>query len=242
VNVQRYMVRLFSSGFADLLDRTDIDLQAKSDVLAKNAFNLRDSEQSVYEVSDGEEECLAVAAHKLTDPKHRPAAVSILRINREDLPNFGISVDHEQFGTTGVVRWDSRHLNLLASQDQLIELTRFLAARYLRGHNQLRRIEKPFVVRALNTICGYSFYHCPDHVKRIAKLLLSTNKDDWPTFARDQIEREIAAVEFDDEAIRPGAERLNSGDRLRDWFSSLKMLRDSYAKQYLPAITERFRL
>src|SRR5205823_12191048 len=120
VSARRYLVRLFAGGITRWYeDESDIDLLAK-------VFNLADGEQSVYEVADGEEECLAVAAHKLTDPRKGPEAVSILRIDRGDLPRFGIRVDESQFGTTGVPRWDSRHRNLLADREQIIEFVRFL--------------------------------------------------------------------------------------------------------------------
>jgi len=223
VNARRYLVRLFSSGIPKWFeDAPDID------DLAKKAFDLADGEQSVYEVADGEEECLAVAAHKLADPRKSPDAVSVLRIDRRDLPCFGIRVDEGQFGTTGIPRWDCRHRNLLANRGQLIEFVRFMAGRCHRGHDQVRRIEKLLVVRTLNAICGYSPCHCPNHVKLIAQWCQS-NKGARPSLSLDQIEREVAAVEFEDEAIRPGAERLSSGDQKGDWYSSLKALRGSYA-------------
>src|SRR5439155_19210270 len=115
----------------------------------KQVFDLSHGEQSVYEVADGEEECLAVAAHKLTDPRKSPEAVSVLRIGWEDFPGFGIKVDEDQLGTTGIPRWDCRHRNLLANREQLVELIRFLAERCHRGHDQVRRIEKDLVVRTL---------------------------------------------------------------------------------------------
>lgn len=61
-------------------------------------FDLAEKEQSVYEVADGEEECLAVAAHKLADPKKSPDAVSILRIQREHLSRFEIEVEQRGSG------------------------------------------------------------------------------------------------------------------------------------------------
>jgi hypothetical protein len=57
-----------------------------------------------------------------------------------------------------------------------------------------------------------------------------------------QIEQEILEVEFEDEAILPGAERLGSGDPLRDWYDSLNAVRRSYAGHYLHEIERRFRL
>ena len=236
MNSRRYLVRLFSSGITKWFeDNPDIDVLAK-------VFDLSKGEHSVYEVADGEEECLAVAAHKLTDPRKSPDAVSVLRIDRRDLPCFGIKVDEHQFGTTGLPRWDCRHRSLLADREQLIELVRFLAGRCHGGHDQVRRIEKHLVVRTLKTICSYSPCHCPQHVKLIAQWCQSSTKGARPNLSVDQIQRELAAVEFEDEAIRPGAELLSSGDQEGDWFNSLNGLRRSYAAHYMRAVEERFGL
>jgi hypothetical protein len=163
VNASRYLVRVFSGGINKWIEtKTDPKTFAK-------VFDLADPEQSVYEVADGEEEWLAVAAHKLTEPRRGPEATSVLRIVREELHHYGIRVDKDQFGTTGVPRWDLRHRNLVASPDQLIELVRSIAERCYRGHDLVRRIEKSFVVRALNSICSCPPCHCPNHVKLIAQ-------------------------------------------------------------------------
>ena len=62
---------------------------------------------------------------------------------------FGIRVDEDQFGTTGVPRWDRRHRNLVANRNQLIELVRSIAERCYRGHDLVRRIDKGFVTPCL---------------------------------------------------------------------------------------------
>jgi hypothetical protein len=99
VNAHRYLVRLFSGGITNwFVDDPNIDTLAK-------VFDLAAAEQSVYAVADGEEECLAAAAHKLTDPRKGADAVSVLRIDEGHLPGFGIRVDERQLGTTGVPRW-----------------------------------------------------------------------------------------------------------------------------------------
>jgi hypothetical protein len=126
----RYLIRRFAAGIENWFKNPDIK------VLAKNIFDLADGEQSVYEVADGEEECLAVAAHKLTDPWKSPDAVSVLRIGRKELACLGIRVDESQFGTTGVPRWDSRHRNLLANQDQLLRPTFLKTQRNAGIHNE----------------------------------------------------------------------------------------------------------
>lgn len=124
MNVHRYLVRRFSGGITSwFADKPDVA------VLAKQVFDLADREKSVYEVADGEEECLAVAAHKLTDPWKGPDPVSVLRIDRADLSRFGIRIGEGQFGTTGIPRWDCRHRNLVAAREQLVEFVRFLASR-----------------------------------------------------------------------------------------------------------------
>ncbi len=57
----RYLIRVFSGGVAAwFADAPDIDSLAK-------AFDLADEEHSVYEVADGEEECLAVKAECTTN-------------------------------------------------------------------------------------------------------------------------------------------------------------------------------
>lgn len=236
MNARRHLIRIFSSGIANWFeDNPNIDSLAK-------VFDLKKEEQSVYEVADGEEECLAAAAHKLTDLWKSPDAVSVLRIDGGDLPCFGIGLDADQLGTTGIPRWDCRHRNLLANREQLVAFVRFLAGWCYRGHDQVRRIEKRLVLRALHTVCGYSSCHCPNHVKLIAQWCLDSNKGDRPNFSVEQIERELVGLEFEDEAIRPGADRLKSGDAVRDWFNSLHALRRSYMGHYLPAVAERFGL
>ncbi len=235
MNARRYLVRRFSAGIPKWFDdKPDID------VLAKQVFDLAEGEQSVYEAADGEEECLAVAAHKLTDPLKGPDAVSVLRIDRQFLPRFRITVNEDQLGTTGIPRWDWRHRNLLANRQELIELVRFLAGRCHCGHDQVRRIEKHLVVRTLQRICSYLPRHCPNHVKLVAHWC--QNKGAPPSLTLDQIERELAAVEFEDEVIRPGAKRLSTGDQVGDWFNSLNALRRSYARHYMTAFAERFGL
>jgi hypothetical protein len=233
VNAPRYFVRLFASGIQKWVDdKPDID------DLGKKAFDLAEEEQSVYEVSDGEEECLAVAAHKLTDPKKTPEATSVLRIYPEGLIHTGIKVDDAQFGTTGIPRWDCRHRNLLANRDQLIELVRFSAERCYRGHDEVRRIEKVLITRSLKAICGYLPCHCPDHVKLIAEWC--QNKGTPPKLSLSTIREEVAAVLFDDEVIRPRAERLSTGDQVKDWYDSINWLTISYADHYIPIVTGRF--
>jgi hypothetical protein len=83
VNACRYFVRLFSGGITNWFgDNPDFDVLAE-------VFDLAKGEQSDYEVADGEEECLAVAAHKLTEPRKSPDAVRVLRIDRGYLDGFG---------------------------------------------------------------------------------------------------------------------------------------------------------
>jgi hypothetical protein len=176
------------------------------------------------------------------DPRKSPEAVSVLRIGWGDFPGFGIKVDEAQFGTTGIPRWDCRHRNLLANREQLVELVRFLAGWCHRGHDQVRRIEKELVVRSLKRICAYPPCPCPDHVKLIAQWCQSSNKAARPSLSLAQLEREVAAVEFADEAIRPGAKWRSSGDHDGDWFNSLNALRRSYTEHYLAAVAERFGL
>ncbi len=81
MNFRRYLIRRFAGGITNWYgDNPDVD------VLAKQVFDLAEEEQSVYEVGDGEEECLAVAAHKLADRQGKsPEAVSVLRIDRAHL-------------------------------------------------------------------------------------------------------------------------------------------------------------
>jgi hypothetical protein len=235
VYARRYLVRLFSGGTANW----SADNRPDDSDLAKRVFNLADREQSVYEVADGEQECFAVAAHKLTDPRKGPDAMSVLRIDRDDLPSFGISVVENQFGTTGIPRWDCRHRNLLADREQFIKFVGFLAERCHRGHDQVRRIEKNLVVRSLNSICVCSPRECPDHVKRIAA---SCQNKTRPDLSIKRIEQELDAVEFEDEVIRPAAQRLGSGDQVRDWYCALDDIRRSYRESYLIAIAKRFGL
>jgi hypothetical protein len=58
----------------------------------------------------------------------------------------------------------------------------------------------------------------------------------------DEIQSELNAVEFEDEAIRTRAEQLSSGDLLKDWYSSVGELRLAYSTHYIPEVKRRFGL
>jgi hypothetical protein len=236
VSARRYLVRLFASGIPKWFE-DDPDVED----LAKKAFDLAGDEHSVYEVADGEEECLTVAAHRLADPRKSLDAMSVPRIDRADLDQLGIRVE-EEFGTTGVPRWDGRHRNLRGNRDQLLALVRFLAGRCQRGHDQVRRIEKLLVVRSLKVMCHWAPGNCPDHIKLIAHWCQRSDKSARPGFSLEQIEQEVAGVQFEDELIRPRAYQLATGDQASDWFAALNALRRAYADQYTPAIRKRFGL
>ena len=183
---------MFNGGFEDWYERVP-NLEA----LAKKAFILSDTEQSVFEVADGVEESLAVAAHALTKPKQRPDAKSIVRIEIADLQHLGIQVDHADLGDTGIPKWDVRHRNLLAGRNEILRLVEFLVDRCRRGFDRLRRIYAIVVNESLRTICDFSASHCPEHVKLIANWCQSKDKGHLP-ITLDQIKSEVAIVEFDE--------------------------------------------
>jgi hypothetical protein len=234
VNASRYFIRLFRGGISNWLTESPTIPQ-----LAK-AFDLGETENSVYEVGDGEEEWLAAGAHVLANPKQGADAISVLRIHEEHLRLFGISVDRHQLGTTGFVWADHRHRNLCAGSDRLIELVEFLAGRCSRGHDLVRRVEKPHVERSLQRICAYPTCRCPPHITVVARY--ARKETDRLVLDLAAVRSELLAVEFDDDVILPRAASCGSGDQPRDWFEAVKLLRIFYADHYVPALAKRFGL
>jgi hypothetical protein len=231
VNARRYLIRLSAKGIENWLKETPL-----IDDLAK-VFDLAKPEQSVYEVSDGEEEWLAIAAHALTNPKQGPDATSILRIRWDDLERAEITVDSEQPGTTGVVCFDYRHRNLCATRPKLLTLVGHLAGECARGHDRVRRVIKDHVMRSLRRICAYEDRHCPLHVKRIARWALK--EEGPPTFERTRVQQELLTVEFADEVLQPRAAGKQGWDPTSNWYGALHEQREAYANHYLPALARR---
>jgi hypothetical protein len=237
LDARRYLIRIFETGIEHWYAR-----EPDFENLAKNTFTLSDTEHSVYEVRDGVEESLAVAAHALTNPKHRPDARSVVRIEKTDLPSLGIDVDEEALGETGLPRWDFRHRNLLAGRDQIVNLVKLIAELCRRGFDRLRRVCITVVNESLKAICGDSPSRCPEHVKLIANWCQSKEKSTPPSLSLSKIGEEMAGLEFDDDVIERLARSISSGDCRGDWYQSVKALRGRYAKHYLPEIKRRFRL
>jgi hypothetical protein len=226
-----YWIRVFTGGIEGLL------VQPHSPAVVVKSFDLNESEHSVYEVATGVDECRAAAAHKLADPKKAPDPVSILRIGEEDLIRFGIALSRDEFGVTGVPHWDARHRNLLASGDALQALVRFLVEQYVEGHNFLRRIDKFFINKCLDSLQSPDSC-CPEHVRKIG-LWCQKKTAERPSFNSDEIKDELSHLTFDDSTIRPIAAQINSGDRLSDWYQAIDQLRAKYTTHYLAALQGR---
>jgi hypothetical protein len=140
------------------------------------AFDLKETDQSVYEVRDGEEEWLVLAAHVLTTKK-RPDATSILRLQPDILHRLGVTVDPGQLGTTGVTWVDYQHKNLRSSTEQLQARVRCIAQGCCRGQDWVGRIEKPFIEKTLRRFCAEPDCRIPPHVKEIARFALKETDD-----------------------------------------------------------------
>jgi hypothetical protein len=236
VSHRRYLIRLFSGGINNWYGNSP-----NVETLAK-AFNLSDTEHSVYEVGDSEEECLVAAAHSLNNaPKGRPDPTSILRIDPDDVSRFGIAIGGGSPGTSGIPRWDYRHRNIMARSDEIKKLVSFVLGLCQRGIDRARRIEKDLLLRSLNAICNSSANQCPDHIKAIAKWCQGLESS-IPTLTQQSISRELERLEFDDEIIRPGALQLCSGDMVGDWYESLRAVRAFYRQHYLPVVVKRLKL
>lgn len=234
MNPRPRLVRLFAMGIDGWLAE-----QADIDRLTKSAFDLKEAEQSVYEVRDGEEEWLVAAAHVLTT-KRRPDATSVLRLRVENLSPFGITVDPGQRGTTGLTWVDYRHRNLRATGEQFRNLVRWVAEACSRGQDWVRRIEKPYLERTLRRLCAEPDCMCPPHVKHIARWALK--EIDARNLDLGQIRQELLTIEFRDDIIEPRARSMARGDQLADWYAAVGALRQEYADHYLPAIADRFNL
>ena len=103
MSTRGYLIRLFTSGIENWLKES-----ADANALVK-VFELSEPVQSVYEVSDGEQEWLAAAGYTLTNAKHGVKAVSVLRLSGGTLRRFDIRAESGEFGTTGVPDIDRRH-------------------------------------------------------------------------------------------------------------------------------------
>ncbi|MBI1915077.1 MAG: hypothetical protein HYS12_10120 [Planctomycetes bacterium] len=233
MNARPYLVRLFAMAIDGwFAEKPDIDRLVK-------VFDPKETEQSVYEVENGEEEWLVAAAHVLTTKK-RPDATSVLRLREDNLRRFGITVDRRQLGTTGVSWVDYRHRNLLATPEQLRELVKYMVERCSRGQDWVRRIEKPYIERSLRRFCGEPHSRCPPHVKQIARWALK--EADSRNLDLDEIRQEFLTIEFPDEIIQPRAYLMGRGDQQSDWYAAVEVLRQEYTAHYLPTITDRFNL
>jgi hypothetical protein len=236
VTPRRYLIRIFDGSFEDWSKDAP-----NFETLAKKAFKPSDAEQSVFEVANDRDECLAVAANALTNPKQRPDAKSIVRIETSDLNLLGIGVDYSEPGTTGVPKWDFRHRNIVAGgddRDSLNKLIQLLVHRYQQGFDRLRRVPKVAVCEALKAICLCSSGHCPEHAKLIAQWCQKAENGP-PTFFIHEIETEMDLIQLDDEVVAPLAHNLSTGDQIRDWYSALRQLRRHYAETYIPALKKR---
>jgi hypothetical protein len=231
----RYLVRIASGNIENWYKpKPDINL------LIKNAFErVSESAHSVYEVSNAAEECLAVAATALTNPKISLDAKTVLRIEVNELEELGITVDSSELGETGVPGWDFRHRNLVADRDGIVRLVELLIVRCHQGFDRARRVYLSPIKAALTAICAYPPSRCPEHVKAIARWCQDRNNDSWPKVSPDKIAMEIGIVEFDDEVVLPLAHELSTGDCHRDWYESVNSLRRNYVEHYVRAMRTR---
>ncbi len=245
MNASRYLIRLFSGGIESWFKDTPPDLQQlASDVerLAK-VFDLGEREHSVYELAGDEEEALVAAAHGLASKQPKVDACSVLRIQVDELQQFGIGLDRSQLGSTGVIWIDHRHRNLLADRDGILQLVRYLSVECVRnrGQDRLRRLYKLVVSKALVRFLELRAVQCPAHVKKLCQRALAGSS---PLPAPDlaQVEEELDGIEFPHDVVEPVAASKSSGDPDRDWYEAVALLRRDYARHYIQALRKRFRL
>lgn len=105
--------------------------------LMKRFFGVDGSPISVYEVTFGIEETIAVAAHYLTLNRKDFDPVSALRIEGDDLNGLGIAVD-ETPGDTGIADIDVKHRDLIGDLIKFETMTQRLSDAIRRGEDRVR--------------------------------------------------------------------------------------------------------
>lgn len=105
--------------------------------LMKRFFGTDGSPISVYEVTPGIEETIAVAAHYLTLNRKDFDPVSALRIELDDLNGLEIAVD-ETPGDTGIADIDVKHRDLIGDMIKVETMTQRLSDAIRRGEDRVR--------------------------------------------------------------------------------------------------------
>ncbi len=215
-----HFVRVFRGNLENWnLESPDIDALAK-------AFDLGERANSVYEVGNGEEECLATAAHRFPKVLSKLESESILRVTRDDLLRCGIGIGEFEFGRTGIPKWDGRHCNIVASREQLLKLIRHLHQKHLRGFECVRRIDKGLMQRSMVSLTRQSgFPSC------LRSLVGEWTPSSAPTVTEASVRQALDEAGFDDLILGRAAVKISSSDTVKDWYIALSTLRQRYSAE-----------
>jgi hypothetical protein len=199
-----------------------------------NAFDLGESANSVYEVGNGEEECLATAAHRFPRILSKLEAETILRVTRDDLLRCGIGIGEFEFGRTGIPKWDGRHCNIVASREELLKLIQHLHQKHLRGFECVRRIDKGLMQRSMVSLTRQiDFPSC------LRSLVGEWTPSSPPTVTEASVRQALEEACFDDLVLGRVAVRISSNDTVKDWYSALSTLRQQYCAEVASVVISK---
>lgn len=128
----------------------------------------RDPNPSVYWADSEIEEVQVAAAHSLTNLNASLKAVHLLRIKWSDITNIGVKerLSNRNAGTTGVVRIDFCHWELVDGRAYLESLVRQIRECYEAGEQRFRWVGPPVIRRQLTQFCVPSDHEVIREAKR----------------------------------------------------------------------------
>jgi hypothetical protein len=212
--------------------------------LAQNIFRLKKSRpgdacaESTYEVEGELDEAQAAAAHLLTDTHPRIEARHLVRIRAADLAAAGIGVEDSVIGTTGIVRVDFHHRDLVGTKEQFERPVQVILARLREGEDRIRRIGQVQLRYALEGFAGRTAKERPTHTLECINCMLEPSAAAGVrrdiVLARD----ELARISIPYETIRLRAFCLEEAGKGRggpreNWLAAEEELQAEYAKHYL---------
>jgi hypothetical protein len=233
----RYFIRIAKTKQDDWINGQGVAI-----ALAQNLFQLKPVRhrqghcaESTYEVEGETEETEAVAAHLLTDlsPKIEPRYV--VRFRPVDLQDVG--VDDGILGTTGIVRIDFRHRDLVGTKEQLQSLVGMVLIRLKEGQDRIRRFGAPQLRYMLERFADLAAEERPTHTANIIQCALSGKSLHDLAPDPGQTNQELARVRIPEEAIRLRAYYLHKagdggGSPAGDWAMAQDELRRLYSEHY----------
>jgi hypothetical protein len=244
------LIRICGAANLNKWDREPCDFAA----IAKEWFAVdRDPNPSVYRAESESEEVEVAASHSLTDlgPSLKP--VHLLRIEWSDLVAIGAAekLSDRTPGTTGVVRVDFRHSELLDGRVYLDALVRRIRERYEAGEQRFRWVGPPVLRRQVAQFCALSDHEVIQEAKRRCRHKLNAGPGTLPRPGSDELRRQLrdARPKIPEWVIQDRSFRLYQGtgrhDADQNWYETESELLALYVEafvRYTPPPTHMVRV